>query len=138
MKIENLLKAAEHLEAAGLKDDAQRIRRLADHERAAAAAEIEALRAEVEQLRALTSTPQPILLHVRVFQLSRTKLRGLGLQFSEAASHAPRSVVDALGEYTDGRIVSAHGRFGSDTACVALDPNDRFFAALESLAKRGW
>ena len=136
-KIEHLLKAAEHLEAAGMKDDAQRIRRQADHERAAAAAEIEALRAEVEQLRALTNTPQPVLLHLRVFQLSRTTLMGLGLRFWKEPRHAPRSVVDALGEYTDGRIVSAHDRFGSATACVALDPDDRFFAALESLAKKG-
>ena len=137
MKIENLLKAAEHLEDAGLKDDAQRIRRLADHERAAAAAEIESLRAEVEQLRALTSTPQPILLHVRVFQLSRTKLRGLGLQFSEGGL--------ACTAIRGGRIGRVHGwadcqcarpiRFGY--GLCALDPNDRFFAALESLAKKG-
>jgi pilus assembly protein CpaC len=136
-KIENLLKAAEHLEAAGLKEDAERFRRQADHERAAAVVEIEALRAEVEQLRALTAIAQPLLLHVRVFQFSRTKLRALGPVAREEAFPARRSVVDALRENTDDAVISALGTFGSGTACVALAPDDRFFTTLESLAKKG-
>jgi hypothetical protein len=133
-KIEHLLKAAQHLEAAGLKEDAEKIRRQVDQEKTAVAGQIEALQAEIERLRALTETSQAVVLKVRVFQFSRTKLRELGLRFSEGTYHTQRSTVDALSEYTQQGVVAAPNRF--DSAATVLDPKDRFFSALELLGKR--
>lgn len=67
-KAEHLLKAAAHLEAAGMADDAMRIRR-----RAAALAG-----------HANTAKGPAVLLNIRVIDVSRTKLRRLGFDLDRA------------------------------------------------------
>ena len=66
-KIGHLLEAAEHLEAAGLTDEARKIRQQADQEKIPTAA------TSAGALPANNAPPQ-VLLHVRVMEISRTKL----------------------------------------------------------------
>ena len=88
----HLLKAADHLEAAGMREEAGDIRRLAEKEKSTVLARIDALQAEVERLRRLVGEPQ-VLVHVKMVELSRTKLRKLGFDFSTPGhdSCEPRS-----------------------------------------------
>jgi Flp pilus assembly secretin CpaC len=138
-KIEHLLKAAEHLEAAGLKDEAQKIRRQADQEKAAAAGDIEALQEQSERLRELTTDAPQVLLHLCVLELSRTKLRAAGFDLSDGPLNRPRSVLDALLEHGDRKSVGAphSGDKSGPTQLHLLDSKDHLLAVLDVLRKDG-
>ena len=82
-RLHHLLLAAEHLEAAGLQGKATEIRRLAVEEKDALRERLGALEAEVERLRQLLAEPQ-VLVHVKVLEISRSKLRKLGIDFAKA------------------------------------------------------
>ncbi|MGD9722745.1 MAG: hypothetical protein AB7O59_15535 [Pirellulales bacterium] len=81
-KHNHLLQAAEHLEAAGLTDDAVRIRQQADRLRdrllADKLAELEKLKREIQALRQAQQRANQILVKVKAIELSRSKLRELG------------------------------------------------------------
>ena len=111
---EHLLKAAEHLEAAGLTEDAQKVRQRIDQEKAATAADIPALQAESAQ-------PQ-VLLHVRVMEIVQ-KLRQLGFSFSRVCSDQGTS---DSGSITD---------FFNPTGFRVLASNDNLFPVLDALRK---
>ena len=140
-KIEHLLKAAEHLEAAGLNDEAQKIRRQAEQEKAAAAGDIKALQEQIERLRELTTGVPQVLLHLHVLELSRTKLQAGGYDLSNGTLNRPRSLLDAILEHGDReRANAAHpGYNGGAGQSHVLDAKskDRLFAVLDALRRDG-
>lgn len=78
--IGHLLKAAAHLDAAGMKDEAQRLRQRA-RDRAneenvvtRKEGELECLLEEIEQLRQLTGQPRSVVVYVTAIELSRAVL----------------------------------------------------------------
>ncbi len=133
VKIQHLLKAVEHLDAAGLHEDAQKIRGQADREKAAAVGDIKALQVEIERLRSLTQHTPQVLLKLRVVEISRTKLRRLGFDFSKVVPSKPGHIVaasvrhDDLGDAAATLIGDkvAPGGFG------VLASNDPFFSYLD-------
>lgn len=82
-KTEHLLKAAEHLEAAGLTDDANKIRQQA--------AKVPSAKAEIDWRHTSGIPNLQVLLKIRVLEISRTKLRKLGIDFDGMRS-APNAV----------------------------------------------
>jgi hypothetical protein len=78
--IGHLLKAAAHLDAAGLKDEAQRLRQQARHRAVdenvvtRKEGELECLLEEIEQLRQLTGQPRSVVVYVTAMELSRAAL----------------------------------------------------------------
>ncbi len=86
--LEHLLKAAEHLEAAGRTKEARLLREQVG------LARLRKLEAEVEQLRQLTGekpvadAKTQILVKVKMLELSRSKMQKLGLDFAEIAGQA--------------------------------------------------
>ncbi len=85
-KLDHLLKAAAHLEAAGMKEQAQSLRKQANQEKQALVAKLKALESEVERLRRLTGSVPQVLVHVKMMELSRSKLRKLGFDFGVAGA----------------------------------------------------
>ena len=112
---EHLLKAAEHLEAAGLTEDAQKIRQRIDQEKLPSAASDTAAPAGDHQ-------PQ-VVLHLRVMEISRTKLRQLGFSFSRVCSDQGKS---DSGSITD---------FLNPPGFRVLASNDNLFPLLDALHK---
>lgn len=115
-KIEHLLKAAEHLQLAGLHEEARKICGRAAQEKAAVAADITALQAEIERLRSITQHTPQVLLKLRILELPLTKIQKLGFDFS--------------------RVLSGHVQVGLNNLCV-LASNDPFFGVLEALRADG-
>ena len=79
-EVAHLIKAAEHLDAAGLHDEARKIRDRADQEKALA---IKTLRAELYKLLSPTQNTPQVMLKLRVIELSCTKIEKLGFDFSK-------------------------------------------------------
>jgi pilus assembly protein CpaC len=136
-KIEHLLKAAEHLEAAGLTEDAHKIRQRANQEGTVATVGI---LEPPHPVASATSSPLAdqtpvVLLKLRVLEFSRTKLRSLGYKIPELASGEPWSIVEALSKDKDSSKTATAIMLNSvnGTTLGALVPNDRFFATLEGL-----
>jgi Flp pilus assembly secretin CpaC len=127
-KINHLRKAAEHLDAAGLHEDAKRIRGQADQEKAAVAGDIKALQAEIERLRSITQHPTQIMLKLRVIELSRSKLEKMGLDISKVIKDKTKDAVSTSLE--QGKSPS-RDRLGIGV----LDANDSFFSMLDTLRK---
>lgn len=84
-RLGHLLSAAEHLEAAGMPEEARRVREQAEGEKRALLARIDALERELDRLRPLVREPQ-VLVHVRMVEISRSKIRKLGLDISTLES----------------------------------------------------
>jgi Flp pilus assembly secretin CpaC len=80
-RLHHLLEAAEHLDAAGLEEEAAGLRQLAEQEKQAIIERLGALEAEVERLRQLLGEPQ-VLVKVKMVEISRGKLRKLGIDFA--------------------------------------------------------
>src|SRR5580765_1177746 len=80
LSIEHLLKAAEHLEAAGLADEATKLRSIARHraihdsDLSRKEAELECLQEEVDRLRALTGQAPGVVLEFVALEVQRGKL----------------------------------------------------------------
>jgi Flp pilus assembly secretin CpaC len=145
MKIEHLTKAADHLDAAGLHDEAHKIRERVDQEKAAAAGDIKILQAanarmqsEIERLRSLTQQTPQVLLKLRVVELSHTKLQKLGFSFSKVlASNVTSLAVASVGQNVPATFASAPiGEMMPPSSCV-MTPNDLsvFFGVLGALTK---
>jgi Flp pilus assembly secretin CpaC len=79
-RLDHLLKAVAHLEAAGLHDRARDLRAEVDRERRTVLQRLEALEQEIERLRNLTGQDSQIMVHVQVIELPAGKLRELGLE----------------------------------------------------------
>lgn len=84
-QVEHLLRAADHLDAAGFVELARRLRDDAQHVQLGKAgtllnhklSELEILRAEVSALRQATGRQQQVLLNVQILEIVREKLRGV-------------------------------------------------------------
>jgi len=81
-KTDHLLKAAAHLEAAGRTDEARQLRQEAEELKNSAAKRLAVLEAEVQRLRRLIGAVPTVLVEVKIVELSRDKLRKLGIDFA--------------------------------------------------------
>jgi hypothetical protein len=79
-RLDHLLKAVAHLEAAGLHDEARDVRAEAEAVRHKVLARLEGLQQEVERLRNLTGQDAQILVHVKMVELPTGKLQELGFE----------------------------------------------------------
>jgi Flp pilus assembly secretin CpaC len=95
-KLEHLLRAAAHLEAAGLPEDATKIWQQADQESKAVKKEMESLRAEVARLRRTIKDTHAVLIHLQAIEIARGKLRRLGFDFAKVCGGAPHSCVGVV------------------------------------------
>jgi pilus assembly protein CpaC len=77
-----LLKAAKHLKAAGLEEQARELVDQAAREKERLLERLGELADEIERLRTLTGGPPQVLLHVQIVEFSPSKLRALGLDFA--------------------------------------------------------
>jgi Flp pilus assembly secretin CpaC len=87
-RLQHLLQAANHLQAAGESQQAQRLRQLADREIQTLLNRLAALQAEVARFRQATGGRQQVLVQVKLLEISRSSLRKLGFdsaKFSELA-----------------------------------------------------
>jgi hypothetical protein len=78
-RLEHLLKAAAHLEAAGLRDDAVKVWQQASRQSELVSQELQSLRDEVARLRPAAADPRRVLFHVKVVEAPAGKLRRLGI-----------------------------------------------------------
>jgi len=98
-RLKQLVRAADAMERSGKVEEAAEVRRKADRERQALLNRIESLQAEVERIRQVTGGSPQVIVHLRVFEVSLTKLRRLGynlakLQGKQVAS--PDTAGDAV------------------------------------------
>lgn len=122
-KIEHLLKAAEHLEAAGLFEDACKVRRQA--------ANVPAWEAEIDRRRALGIPTPQVLLKIRVLELSQTKLQKLGFSLEYVFSVNDVSLTDAKTPTYAPHVVTK-----SDAVCSSvLASPDALLKVLDALQK---
>jgi Flp pilus assembly secretin CpaC len=94
-KLQHLLQAAAHLEAAGETEQAQRLRQQADGERRALLNRLESLQAELDRLRQTAGCATQIMVQVRMMELSRTRMRKLGFDFSKLREDGVVSTTEA-------------------------------------------
>lgn len=121
-KLQHLLQAAAHLEAAGELDQARRLREQAKREKHGLLARLEALQAEVRRLRRLTGSEPAVVVEVKVVELSRTRLRQRGFDLA------------ALRDKKADPAAAAPGQEES-FAFRLLDESSPVLALLESLRK---
>jgi hypothetical protein len=108
-KIAHLEKAAEHLAAAGMLDEAKQARHDADGLRAKEQrqqiadkvlkqklADLERLQSEIDALRGAAGHSEQILIHLQVLQVSVTKMREAGFDFPEREADCGRAVFPSL------------------------------------------
>jgi Bacterial type II and III secretion system protein len=107
-KIAHLEKAAEHLAAAGMLDEAKQARRDADGLRVKEQrqiadkvlkqklADLERLQSEIDALRGAAGHSEQILIHLQVLQVSVTKMREAGFDFPEREADCGRAVFPSL------------------------------------------
>ncbi len=119
-RLDHLLQAAAHLEAAGLVEQAAEVRRLAAAEKETVLRRIASLEAELAALRAVAGQETQILLRVKVVELSRSKLRELGFDFSVLAGGEKTTV--------------ANGAPGGATFSLAVSDR-RVLEVIESLRR---
>jgi Flp pilus assembly secretin CpaC len=98
-RLKQLLRAAEDLERTGQTEQAATVRRKAEQERQSLLARLDSLQAEVERIRQATGGSPLVIVHLKVYEVSLTKLRRLGynlakLQGKSVAS--PNDVKDAV------------------------------------------
>jgi Flp pilus assembly secretin CpaC len=101
--VDHLLKAADHLEAAGFADEAARIRNDARHRQVRETllsqkeAELECLQEEVDRLRAETGQAATVLIRVVAVEVNRRKLGLKARDFDKMVGLAPRPAASAGG-----------------------------------------
>ncbi len=86
-KVDHLLQAAAHLEAAGENERARQVRLLADKETRLLLDRLHALEAEVARLRQKIGPQPQVMVKVQMVELSRTKLKAAGFDFAKL--HGP-------------------------------------------------
>jgi pilus assembly protein CpaC len=82
-RLKELLRTAANLEQAGDHEQAAAVRKKAEQERQALLAHIDRLQAEVDQIRQVTGGIPQVLVHLKVFEVSLTKLRRLGYNLAK-------------------------------------------------------
>ena len=115
-RLEHLLKAAAHLEAAGLQDDAAKVWQQAEQESKFVKQEIESLRAELARLRRAAGDTRQVLIRVEAIEVPAGKLRRYG-----------------IGPY--GNVLASDGGRASTWAINAVSPDNALFGALDALRK---
>ncbi|MGD0518302.1 MAG: hypothetical protein ABSA26_12275 [Thermoguttaceae bacterium] len=112
-KFAHLMQAAEHLEAAGLNDDAKRIRQMAAGEKSPI-----------------------VLVQISAVEVSLTKLDKLGFDISKItpgdSSSAAVKVLDASGQAV---LLGHSSPFGGGSTSAMLKADDRYFSVLKELIK---
>jgi pilus assembly protein CpaC len=95
-RLQELLKAAYELEQAGKGQDAAMVRRQADLERQSLLQRLDALQAEMEMIRQATGASAQVVVHVQVLEVSLTKLKKLGYDWSKVSGDSvTRSAPDS-------------------------------------------
>jgi Flp pilus assembly secretin CpaC len=71
-------------------------------------AELNCLQSEIDTLRAETGTPQAVLAEMEVIEVSRTKLRELGVDFDDsiATGHVSQQLLDVLKKNNVAKVIS--------------------------------
>lgn len=132
VRIEHLTQAVTHLEAAGLKEDANKIREKVNAEKVAAAGDIKALQEEIERLRALIGKPAPqVLLYVRVLEISWKDLAATGYKLPDDL-HSSLDVIFRHEKKGEGGLFNSPVSRGP---CI-FDSHDQLFATLKMLQKK--
>jgi Flp pilus assembly secretin CpaC len=139
----HLLQAAEHLEAAGMAEEANEMRRTADQLRDETrkqkivermlkqkVSELERLRLEVDELRRASGLVDQILIQVQAVQVSLSKTHADGFDLEDGDADACRAVFASLfsAESDDGRA--------KDTATLQTHDRKTVTAAVETLRQK--
>lgn len=133
-RLGHLLKAAEHLAAAGEAQRARDVCRLAEQQRQHLSARLRALEHEVAAQRRSHARPPQILVKMKVVELSRTKLRALGFDFAELDAKAgPRPVTDAFRS----RVVDEPSKFSDILETLSKDRLAKVLAAPQLVVLSG-
>jgi len=98
-RLKQLLRTADALEQAGQSTQATEVRQKADRERQALLSRIDFLQAEVERIRQVTGGSPQVIVHLKVFEVSLTKLRRLGYNLAKVLGKSvasPDAAKDAV------------------------------------------
>jgi Flp pilus assembly secretin CpaC len=82
-RLKQLLRSADDLEQAGKSEQAAAIRQKVRQERQSLLARIDSLQAEIERLRQITGGFPQVVTHLKVYEVSLTKLRRLGYNLAK-------------------------------------------------------
>jgi pilus assembly protein CpaC len=143
LSIEHLLKAAEHLEVAGLADEATKLRSIArqraihDSDLSRKEAELECLQEEVDRLRALTGQAPGVVIEFVALEVQRGKLGIKAQEFGKMIGLGPISpaVSAASGEESD-EAQAANERSRSQNAAV-VEANPARLPLFRELREKG-
>lgn len=94
-RLQQLLRTADELQRAGRQQEAAAVRQQAAWERQALRNHMESLQAEVGRLRQLIGQRPQVLVHIRVFEVSLTKLKKIKFDMSKLAGNSPAAPNDA-------------------------------------------
>jgi Flp pilus assembly secretin CpaC len=140
-KFEHLLKAADHLEAAGLRENATKLRQQAEQESHVLKNELESLRAEVHRLRQPASETRQVAVHLKLMEVSLNKIRRLGFSFSKVTG--PNAITTGAAgtlaseaintTVTDGTTPWSPTVGSGIRAFGIVNGNNSFFGVLEAL-----
>jgi Flp pilus assembly secretin CpaC len=140
--VDHLLKAAEHLEAAGLADEAARIRndarRRQVHETLLSQkeAELECLQEEVDRLRAETGQSATVLIRVVAVEVNRRKLGLKAREFDKLVGFAPGASASAEGANGRGDVEQGVEAKSLEIASV-VEANPARLPLFKELAEKG-
>jgi Flp pilus assembly secretin CpaC len=82
-RLKQLLGTADELEKAGKSEEAAEVRQKAHRERQTLFAHIDSLQAEIKRLHEITGNAPQVLVHLKVYEVSMTKLRRLGYNLAK-------------------------------------------------------
>lgn len=141
LSVEHLLKAAEHLEAAGLADEATKLRSIArqraihDSDLSRKEAELECLQEEVDRLRALTGQVPGVVIEFIALEVQRGKLGMKAQEFDKLVGLGPMSPAIAISD-EEGADQSADDRSRSQTSAV-VEANPARLPLFKELREKG-
>jgi Flp pilus assembly secretin CpaC len=82
-RLKQLLGAADEMEKAGKTEQATEVRQKAHQEREALFAHIDSLQSEIERLRQIAGGAPQVMVHLKMYEVSMTKLRRLGYNLAK-------------------------------------------------------
>jgi pilus assembly protein CpaC len=82
-RLKELLRSAHELEQAGKQREAAKARNKAEQERLALLARLDSLQAEVDRIQRFTGGSPQVIVHLKVYEVSLTKLRRLGYNLAK-------------------------------------------------------
>ncbi|MEE8451537.1 MAG: hypothetical protein V3R99_06460, partial [Thermoguttaceae bacterium] len=88
LKLDLLAKAAACLEAAGMPEEAQRVREEIKKKKLALATRLEAMEKEVQHLKRILGKDQQVMIQMRMLEIDVSKLQELGFDFSKSKPDA--------------------------------------------------